>query len=149
MAMLSHYLKNKTNHLRGQVLIYPYLGGNMTTGSYSKHANAPCLTTNQMNFYINCWSSKKKTSIKLPLNESDFLGLTPTVVFTASDDPLNSDGVTYVKKIKSVNGQAVHYQNKGLVHGYLRARHIVDKARSAFSKITDVISRLANQNELN
>ena len=148
MAMLSHYLKNGTNNLRGQVLIYPYLGGNMTTGSYSKHANAPCLTTNQMIFFINCWSSKKKTSIKLPLNESDFLGLTPTVVFTASDDPLNSDGVTYVKKIKSVNGQAVHYQNEGLIHGYLRARRIVAKANRAFSKITEAITRLANQNDL-
>ena len=149
MAMLSHYLKNKTNNLRGQVLIYPYLGGDMTTGSYLKHANAPCLTTNQMIFFVNCWRSEKKTSIKLPLNESDFLGLTPTVVFTASDDPLNLDGVSYVKKIKLVNGNAVNYQNEGLVHGYLRARHIVDKARCAFSKITDAISRLANQNELN
>ena len=148
MAMLSHHLKNKTNNLRGQVLIYPYLGGDMTTGSYLEHANAPCLTTNQMIFYRNCWRTEKKTSIKLPLNESDFLGLAPTVVFTASDDPLNLDGVSYVKKIKSVNGNAVNYQTEGLVHGYLRARHIVARARRAFSKITEAINRLANQNEL-
>lgn len=144
VAMLSHYLKNKTNQLKGQVLIYPYLGGDMTTGTYLKHAKAPCLTTNQMIFFINCWKNKKNTSIKLPLNENDFIGLTPTIVFTASDDPLNLDGVSYVEKINSCNGKAVHYESDGLVHGYLRARHVVAKATNAFSKITDVITTLAN-----
>ncbi len=144
MAMLSHYLKNKTNQLKGQVLIYPYLGGDMTTGTYLKHAKAPCLTTNQMIFFINCWKNEKNTSIKLPLNENDFIGLTPTIVFTASDDPLNLDGISYVEKINSFNGKALHYEGDGLVHGYLRARHVVAKATIAFSKITEAITRLAN-----
>ena len=149
VAMLAHYLKDNTRRLKGQVLIYPYLGGDITTGTYVKHAKAPCLTTDQMIFFINCWKNEQESSIKLPLSESDFLGLTPTVVFTASDDPLNLDGVSYVEKIKSVNGQAVHYESDGLVHGFLRARHVVARANKTFCKFTDAITKLANNQKLN
>ena len=143
ISMLANHLKGSERILKGQVLIYPYLGGNMKLGSYRDHALAPCLTKSNMEFYLNSWMSKKFNSIKLPLDETDFSNLPPTIVFTASDDPLNSDGVDYVKKIKRSNGKAIHFEGKGLVHGFLRARHSAEKARISFSKITEVITLLS------
>ena len=143
VSMLANHLKGSDRTLKGQVLIYPYLGGNMKAGSYKEHALAPCLTTSNMEFYLNSWMSKKPNSIKLPLDETNFSNLPPTIVFTASDDPLNSDGINYVRKIKLSNGKAIHLEGKGLVHGFLRARHSAEKARISFSKITEVITLLS------
>ena len=80
--------------------------------------------------------------MNLPLKERDFSELPTTVVFTASEDPLNSDGKIYVKKINAFNGNAVHIEGEGLVHGFLRARKVVNKARSAFGKIIKAINSL-------
>ena len=148
VSMLATHLKGSDRTLKGQVLIYPYLGGNMKAGSYKKHALAPCLTKSNMEFYLNSWLDKNYNSVKLPLDETDFSNLPPTVVFTASDDPLNSDGVDYVNKIKQSNGKAIHFEGKGLVHGFLRARHSAEKARISFSKITEVITLLAKTDDL-
>ncbi len=142
VAMLAHKLKHTAGSLMGQVLIYPYLGGNMESGSYLKHADAPGLTLNDMKFYINCWQNSQDTFENLPLKESDFSELPTTVVFTASEDPLNSDGKIYVKKINAFNGNAVHIEGEGLVHGFLRARKDVSKARYAFKKIIEAIKSL-------
>ena len=133
ISMLANHLTTSNKSLIGQVLIYPYLGGNMKVGSYKRHSEAPCLTTANMIFYLDSWMSTDLNLIKLPLDESDFSKLPPTIVFTASDDPLNSDGIDYVNKIRQSNGKAIHFEGNGLVHGFLRARHSVRKARKSFS----------------
>ena len=143
VSMLASHLKGSDRTLKGQVLVYPYLGGNMKAGSYREHAFAPCLTTANMEFYRNSWMSKEFNSIQLPLDEINFSNLPPTIVFTASDDPLNSDGLDYVKKINLSNGKAIHFEGEGLVHGFLRARHSVEKARRSFSKIIESIVLLS------
>ena len=148
VSMLATHLKGSDRTLKGQVLIYPYLGGNMEARSYKKHALAPCLTKSNMEFYLNSWLDKNSNPVKLPLDESDFSNLPRTVVFTASDDPLNSDGVDYVNKIKQSKGKAIHFEGKGLVHGFLRARHSAEKARISFSKITEVLTLLAKTDDL-
>jgi len=148
VSMLATHLRGSDRTLKGQVLIYPYLGGNMKAGSYKEHALAPCLTKSNMEFYLNSWLDKNSNPVKLPLDESDFSNLPRTVVFTASDDPLNSDGVDYVNKIKQSNGKAIHFEGKGLVHGFLRARHSAEKARISFSKITEAITLLAKTDDL-
>ena len=148
VSMLATHLKGSDRTLKGQVLIYPYLGGNMEARSYKKHALAPCLTKSNMEFYLNSWLDKNSNPVKLPLDETDFSNLPRTVVFTASDDPLNSDGVDYVNKIKQSNGKAIHFEGKGLVHGFLRARHSAEKARISFSKITEAITLLAKTDDL-
>ena len=139
IAMLANKFKDTDIALMGQVLIYPYLGGNMDSGSYLTHADAPGLTLNDMKFYINCWQNTKVKLTNLPLGETDFSKLPPTMVFTASEDPLNSDGRAYVKKINLFKGNAIHIEGENLVHGFLRARHHAKKANSAFGKIIDAI----------
>ena len=139
VAMLANHLKHSTNPLKGQVLIYPYLGGDMTTGSYLKHSNAPCLTSADMKFYLKCWMKTGYNSVKLPLNETDFSRLPPTVIFTASDDPLNSDGINYKERINLAKGKVIHFEGEGLVHGFLRARYTSKKAKLLFKKIIETI----------
>ena len=52
-------MKGTASKALGQVLIYPYLGGDMRSGSYITHQNAPLLTTKDMQFYLKCWMQNK------------------------------------------------------------------------------------------
>ena len=78
-----------------------------------------------------------------PLHDADFSGLPPTVIVTAECDPLSSDGEAYRDAILSAGGKAVWFEEKGLVHGYLRARHTVGRARESFSRIVEATAALA------
>ena len=64
-----------------------------------------------------------------PLADTEFAGLPPTVIVTAQCDPLSSDGETYRDRILAAGGKAWWHEEQGLVHGYLRGRHMVKRAR--------------------
>lgn len=129
----------------GQVLIYPALGGDHTRGSYVVHADAPMLTTRDMAFYEKIRTGGADVSRDAgyaPLCDDDFSGIAPTVCIMAECDPLASDGPAYRDAIISAGGHAVSFEEKGLVHGYLRARHTVARARDSFARIIDATSAL-------
>lgn len=129
----------------GQVLIYPGLGGDHTRGSYITHADAPMLTTRDMAFYQKVRTGGADVSRDAgfaPLRDTDFSGLPPTVCVMAECDPLASDGPAYRDRILAAGGKAVSFEEKGLVHGYLRARHTVARARESFTRIVDAVAAL-------
>ena len=134
-AILAYQLKGSKKAFKGQILIYPYLGGNTNQGSYLEHANAPGLTTKDMKFFMDSWMPEKHEVRNLPLRQNDFKDLPPTVVFTASEDPLYSDGFEYVQKMRQWGGTALHIPGKGLIHGFLRARNYSKKAKDSFLNI--------------
>ena len=130
----------------GQVLIYPGLGGDMTRGSYLDHAQAPMLTLDDLKFYEAMRSEGPKPSndpTAAPLLATDFAGLPPTVIFTAECDPLADDGRNYRDAIQAAGGKAQWINETGLVHGYLRARHSVQRAQASFDRIVAATKMLA------
>lgn len=129
----------------GQVLIYPGLGGDRSRGSYVAHAEAPMLTAADVDFYsgIRTGGAERKGDPTLaPLHDSDFSALPPTVVFSAQCDPLCDDGRDYRDALVAAGGRAVWLEEQGLVHGYLRARHSVARARDSFERIVAAVSAL-------
>ena len=122
----------------GQLLIYPALGADTSQGSFVDHANAPMLTTADMLYYDVLRSGGTSPTADprfTPLAATDFTGMPPTVIFTAECDPLASDGPDYCQRMMDAGGQAVCFDEKGLVHGYLRARHSVARARDSFDRM--------------
>ena len=77
-----------------------------------------------------------------PLQDKDFSRLPPTVVFTAQCDPLCDDGRHYRDAVAAADGRAFLFEEEGLVHGYLRARHSVARAGASFDRIMEAISAL-------
>ncbi len=148
-AAVSHKLRDNpevSSQLKGQVLIYPGLGGDMTVGSYVTHANAPMLKTQDVRFYSMIRTGGTTVSgdpTAAPLHDTDFGRLPPTVVVSAECDPLSDDGKHYCEKIIENNGQAVWFNEPGLVHGYLRARTTVTRARVSFERILNCIDMLS------
>lgn len=132
----------------GQMLIYPGLGGDMTKGSYARHADAPMLTMRDLIFYKDIRTGGKDATgdvSYMPLADRDFSNLPPTVIITAECDPLSSDGEAYRNRMLSAGGKAWWHEEAGLVHGYLRARHSVARARESFSRIVDAIKMLGRK----
>ena len=77
-----------------------------------------------------------------PLADADFANLPPTVIVTAECDPLSSDGEAYRDRILAAGGKAWWNEETGLVHGYLRGRHSVGRARASFARIVEAVDAL-------
>lgn len=134
--------------IAGQVLIYPGLGGDMTKGSYVDHANAPMLSMEDLEFYSTirfATPPNRPDPTAAPLEDTDFSNLPPTVSITAECDPLADDGKSYRDAILAAGGKAVWFNEPGLVHGYLRARHQSERARRSFARIIQQITMLARE----
>ncbi|MGI9354987.1 MAG: alpha/beta hydrolase [Rhizobiaceae bacterium] len=145
-AAVSHHARAGGHQSVGQVLIYPGLGGKLDWGTFITHADAPMLTTADTIFYKGVRTGGDNSILKdprcAPLEDTEFSCLPPTVVFSAECDPLCGDGQAYADKINTAGGKAIWLNETGLVHGYLRARHCVSRARDSFKRICDAVSAL-------
>jgi acetyl esterase len=146
-AATCHALRHETKQIKGQVLIYPGLGGDLNTGSYLTHAHAPMLTRDDVLFYKDIRHNGPAPvgdPTVSPLQDTDFTGLPPTLAIAAECDPLADDAPAYAAKITQADGRAQWIVEKGLVHGYLRARTTVPRARESFARITAAITAFAD-----
>lgn len=148
-AALCYRLKTSAQRPAGQVLIYPVLGGDcFDLDSYRDNAEAPLLSTRDIMFY----RGARCASDELPLTDPEFYPLVaedfsmnpPTIAFSADVDPLRDDARLYVEKLQAAGVSAEWINEPGLVHDYLRARHVSDTAGGAFARICNAIKKLAN-----
>jgi acetyl esterase len=135
--------------LAGQVLIYPGLGGDPDRGSYLTHAQAPMLTRDDVLYYASVryagGEEPPDDPTAAPLWAASFAGLPPTVAFSAECDPLADDARHYCALIAAEGGRAHRVLEPGLVHGYLRARTTVTRARDSFARITAAVAALGER----
>ncbi|EEW26110.1 alpha/beta hydrolase [Rhodobacter ferrooxidans] len=146
-ASVAHACRNGPQ-ITGQVLIYPGLGGNRDRGSYLTHADAPMLTREDVLYYAairHAGQEPKADPTAAVLQDTDFTGLPPTVIFSAECDPLADDGRDYRDVLLAAGGWAEWHLEPGLVHGYLRARTTVPRAAASFGRICAAISQLAGR----
>lgn len=131
--------------VKGQVLIYPGLGGDPTKGSYLAHAKAPMLTLEDVLYYAGIRHGGEIPAPDPTVSPllGDLSGLPPTVAFGAECDPLCDDAEAYAAGIRAAGGKAVSITERGLVHGYLRARHSTMRARESFGRIVAAVDALA------
>lgn len=144
-AAVAHYARGRLEGIDGQILIYPGLGGDMNSGSYLEHARAPLLSRADLAFYrdIRLNGAEPLGDPRYaPLQDDDFSKLPPTVIFTADCDPLRDDGPAYRDRIAAAGGRAAWINETGLVHGYLRARITVARARASFERIVLAVEAL-------
>jgi len=146
-ASVAHALRGSGIDIRGQVLIYPGLGGDRDKGSYLTHANAPMLTRDDVLYYATVRYPDDMEPLgdatAAALQDIDFSGLPPTLIFVAECDPLCDDGGHYAAEIVAAGGKARNRVEQGLVHGYLRGRKTVSRAAASFARITQGITALA------
>jgi acetyl esterase len=148
-AALCHRLKSKQQNAAGQVLIYPSLGGDcFDLDSYHDNAEAPLLSTADIRFYRGARCAGDTPPLDdpefYPLVATDFEGIAPTIAISADVDPLRDDARLYVEKLQAAGVSARWINEAGLVHDYLRARHVSAVAGAAFARIGNAIRELAS-----
>lgn len=144
-AAVAHHARGRSEAILGQVLIYGAFGGDADRGSYLEHAQAPMLTRQDILYYMDVRTPgavPQDDPRFSPLQDSDFSGLPPTVLVTADCDPVRDDSRDYRDRILEAGGKAHWINEPGLVHGYLRARHSVGRARDSFERISIAIEAL-------
>ena len=145
-AAVSWATRGEAHVPAGQLLIYPALGADTSRGSFVTHMNAPMLTTADMLYYDELRSGGSSPTGDprfTPLAAADFTAMPPTLVFTAECDPLAGDGPDYCNRLTAAGGKAICFKETGLVHGYLRARHSVGRARDSFDRMITGLKALA------
>jgi acetyl esterase len=147
-ACVSHLARGTELVIRGQVLIYPGLGGDFDKGSHIEFGDAPMLTRDDIVIYRDVRLAGDEPvgdPSYAPLHDTDFSGLPPTVINTAQCDPLSSDGNDYEAALKAAGVKVHRVDEAGLVHGHLRARHMSARSAASFERIKQAVAALAAQ----
>jgi acetyl esterase len=149
-AALCHRLRRAEFKPSAQVLIYPSLGGDLfDLDSYRENAEAPLLSTADIHFYRGARCSSDDLPLQdaefYPLVANDFHEAVPTIAISADVDPLRDDARFYVEKLQAAGVSARWINEPGLVHDYLRARHVSSRTGDAFARICDAIKELAKR----
>lgn len=133
--------------LRGQVLIYPGLGGDVTKGSYVTQAQAPGLSTSDTLYYRKVYNGGGSKYAE-PLRETNFTGLPPAFLVAAGLDPLHDDCFAYAARLKAAGVPAQVRDEPLLVHAFIRARNMSVPARAAFDAIIAAAASLGHHGRL-
>ena len=151
-AALCHRLAGKEDAPAGQVLIYPSLGGDsFDLDSYRENSEAPLLSTADVHFYRGARCADGVPPLRdpefYPLTADSFENVAATVAISADIDPLRDDARLYVEKLRDAGVMARWVNEPGLVHDYLRARHVSAVAGAAFARIGEAIVELASNKQ--
>ncbi len=128
--------------ITAQILIYPGLGGDMTTGSYITQAHAPGLTTKDVIYYRDTYQGSPHKYAE-PLRETNYANLPPAFMVAAGLDPLHDDCTNYAAKLKAAGVEAEVRSEPLLIHAFLRARHMSQPAAQSFAAIIAAIRKFA------
>ncbi len=128
--------------IKGQVLIYPGLGGDTSKGSYVTQAEAPGLTTKDVLYYHHTYGGGDHPYAS-PLKAKSHANLPPAFLVACGLDPLHDDCFDYAEKLRA-NGIAAEVRDEPLlVHAFLRARNMSEPAAKSFAAIIAAIKRFA------
>lgn len=133
----------KLSGLVGQVLIYPALGGDLVSGSYSEMANAPGLTTADVAYYRAVLKAPEADPVANPLLARDLSGLPPAYITAAHFDPLRDDSKLYADRLTRAGVEVTLRNEPQMVHSWLRARHMSPGAREGFNALCIAIRKMA------
>lgn len=145
-ASIAHLRPGK---VAGMVLIYPLLDTPGKHRSYYRHSDAPLLSSADMLEYERMYlgdQPRPDNPAYLPMSAAEFGNLPPCYISTAQCDPLCDDGAAYHSQIQRAGGVSTCVEEKGLMHGHLRARPVSTVAQAAFGRITAAISQMAPWN---
>ena len=151
---LALYLRDRgLPQLRGMALIYPVLGADTETSSYKRNANAPCLTREEMVFYLESFLGPRggknwSDPYAVPNRAADVSRLPPAYITVAAHDPLCDDGIVFHGKISAAGIPAALREEPALAHSYMRARHGSKPAMAGFKAIVEAVRHLAHEGML-
>lgn len=120
-----------------QVLVYPGLGGAADLPSRSQYADAPLLSSSDLDCFQALYlpGRPQRSAYARPLLAEQFSGLPPAFIALAQFDPLRDDGECYHRHLLGAGVASQLYPGLGLVHGCLRARGLAAEVDALYSAL--------------
>jgi acetyl esterase len=117
--------------------LYPMADASKTYPSMEKYSKGYGLDAPDMTFFESALAADKNSPRHSALL-ADLKGLPPTVLATASLDPLHDGGVAFVQKLKKSGVRVKHYDAVGNIHGYATFRKAIPSAQDDLKTILDM-----------
>jgi len=131
------------NGIVGQALIYPGLGGDLVSGSYQEMAEAPGLSTADVDYYRDIYKAPEDAAHAFPLRSESLAGLPPAFITGAFFDPLRDDARAYAARLALAGVPVEFREEKQMIHAWLRARFMSEGAKAGFAALCDAVRRMA------
>ena len=131
---------------RAQILIYPGLSSDPLRVVGTRAATAPGLTAEDCAYYQQTFAGGAVPAGDpefAPLDAGDFSGLAQAAIFAAGYDPLRQDAEDYAAVLLAAGVPVLYRDDPGLIHGWLRARHMSHLAANAFAAVIMATGALA------
>ncbi|WP_454801174.1 alpha/beta hydrolase [Mucilaginibacter phyllosphaerae] len=125
------------------VAVYPVAGSDMSTASYVKNAAAKPLDKPMMMWFVKNYlnSMAEGKDPRINLIAANLKGLPATTVITDEIDPLQSEGMTLVEKLKAA-GVTVDSKNwDGVTHEFFGMGAVVPQAKEAEMYAVDQLKK--------
>ena len=133
---------NAVGGIVGQVLIYPGLGGDLTSGSYAEMAEAPGLSAADVAYYRDVLQAPAEDAFAHPLKAADLSGLPPAYITSAHFDPLRDDAALYAGRLIAAGVNVTYRDEPQMIHAWMRARYMSEGAQEGFRQICLGVSGL-------
>lgn len=142
-AVLCLMSKQQDFSLAKQILIYPVTSGILEQTSVDKNADAPVLTKDRMQFFIDCYagdSQDVRDAYFSPLLTEDLSNLPPALIITGEYDLLHDQGTIYAQKLEEAGNSVKLVDYPGTIHGFVSFPPFCKQALPAFKEMAEFIA---------
>jgi acetyl esterase len=108
--------------------IYPVVADHSDWDSMRNYADGYLLSTEVMVWFSDAYKADNADYRGAPLGH-DLTGTPPTVVITATLDPLHDQGLAYVEALKLADVDVRHVEADGNIHGLINLRKAIPSAQ--------------------
>ena len=138
-GFVSNKVRNVAIRPEAQVLIYPDLAGQISDHNKRHFWDAPLLTKNDIEFYHKYAGLPLEKGLHDLIGNFDHDNMPKTLLVSAEVDPLAEDCQIYSEILERHGCDITFLEGIGLPHGFLRARHVSEKAQIIFDEIMKFI----------
>jgi len=132
-----------------QLLIYPAADLGTRHPSIETFSEGYVLTEKGMEWFAECYAADVCHPRCSPLANDSLEGLPPTVVVTASLDPIRDQGRTYAAALVRAGVPVVFREAVGSVHGFITLRRAIPSAQGDVAGMLGVFREILIESEAN
>jgi acetyl esterase len=126
--------------------IYPAADPARGYPSFTDFGQGYLLTRDSMDWFEDCYAAERSDWRYSPLVKSQ-AGMPPTLVVTASLDPIRDQGRAYAAACAEAGVDTVYLEAQGSIHGFMNLRRAIPSAQRDLERCTDALKLLLQGRE--